>query len=430
MQVTVESTGTLERRLRVELPAESIEKEVDTRLKSVGRTVKIKGFRPGKVPPKVVRQRYGKQIRQEVLAELMQKSYSDAVVQENLNPAGAPQIEQEDGADGEDFAYIATLEVMPEVELEGLDKIKVTKHDVTIGDADLADMLEKLRAQKGTWKPVERKSRNGDRVVCDFSGELDGEKFEGGQGSNVPVVLGEGQMLPDFEKGLTGVSASDEKTFKVKFPKDYGAEELAGKKVDFSVVIHSIEEVELPPLDDAFAEMFNVEEGGLDKLKTDVRENMEREAEQKGNAEVREQVLSALLEANPIEIPQTLKTQEMYSMRQEAMHRLGIEDPDQAPPVENFAEQADKRVRLGLLMRQLIADQEITLDEEGLRAHVEQMVAGYDEAEEMANMYMTNPQVRQQIEPVALEQLAVNWLVENSKVTTKSVTFTDYMSAA
>ena len=429
MQVTVESTGALERRMRVELPAESIEKEVDTRLKSVGRTVKIKGFRPGKVPPKVVRQRYGKQIRQEVLAELMQKSYSDAVVQENLNPAGAPQIEQEDGADGENFAYIATLEVMPEVELKGLDKLKVTRHEVSIGDADLDDMLEKLRAQKGTWNAADRKSKDGDRVVCDFSGELDGEKFEGGQGTNVPVILGGGQMLPDFEKGLTGVSAGDEKTFKVKFPKDYGAEELAGKKVDFSVVIHSVEEMELPPVDDELAAMFNVEEGGLDQLKTDVRENMEREAEQKVNAEVREQVMTGLLDANPIDIPQTLKNQEMYSMQQEAMHRLGIEDHEQAPPVENFAEQAGKRVRLGLLMRQLIADQNIVLDEDALRAHVDKLVAGYDEAEEMANMYLQNPQIRQQIEPVALEQMAVDWLVENSKVTSKKVTFTDYMAA-
>ncbi len=429
MQVTVESTGTLERKMRVELPAESIEKEVDTRLKSVGKSVKIKGFRPGKVPPKVVRQRYGKQIRQEVLAELMQKSYSDAVQQENLNPAGAPQIETEDESDGDNFAFVATLEVMPEVELKGLDKLKVTKHEVSIGDADLDDMLDKLRQQKGTWNAVERKSKETDRVVCDFSGELDGEKFEGGQGTNVPVILGGGQMLPDFEKGLTGVSAGDEKTFKVKFPKDYGAEELAGKKVDFSVVIHSVEEIELPPVDDELAAMFNVEEGGLEQLKTDVRENMEREAEQKVNAEIREQVMTALLEANPIEIPQTLKHQEMHSMQHEAMHRLGIEDHAQAPPVDNFAEQADKRVRLGLLMRQLIADQNIVLDEAALRAHVDQLVAGYDGADEMAEMYMSNPQIRQQIEPVALEQMAVNWLVENSKVTSKKVTFTKYMAA-
>ena len=195
-------------------------------------------------------------------------------------------------------------------------------------------------------------------------------------------------------------------------------------------MIHSVEEVELPPVDDDFAAMFNVEDGGLEQLKTDVRENMEREAEQKVNAEVREQVLTALLDANPIEIPQTLKAQEMHSMQHEAMQRLGIEDHEQAPPVENFAEQADKRVRLGLLMRQLIADQSIVLDEDALRAHVEQMVGGYDGAEEMANMYMSNPQIRQQIEPVALEQLAVNWLVENSKVTSKTVTFTEFMAPA
>ena len=242
MQVTVESTGTLERKLRVELPVESIEKEVDTRLKSVGKTAKIKGFRPGKVPPKVVKQRYGKQIRQEVLSELMQKSYSDAVIQENLNPAGAPKIEAEDD-DGKSFAYVATLEVMPEIELKGLDNIKVKKPDVSIGDADLDDMIEKLRQQKAQWIEVDRASKTGDRVVCDFSGVLNGEPVEGGQGSNVPVVLGQGQMLPDFEKGLTGVSAGDEKSFKVKFPKDYHADDLQGKKVDFTVTVHGVEEM-------------------------------------------------------------------------------------------------------------------------------------------------------------------------------------------
>ena len=197
MQVTVESTGALERKLRVELPGERIEKEVDSRLKSVGKTARIKGFRPGKVPPKVVKQRYGKQIRQEVLAELMQKSYSDAVIQENLTPAGAPTIEQEND-DGESFAYVATLEVMPEVTLKGIDSIKVRKPEVSIGDSDLDEMIEKLRAQKAEWVEVDRKSKVGDRVVCDFNGTLNGKKVDGGQGSNVPVVLGQGQMLPDF----------------------------------------------------------------------------------------------------------------------------------------------------------------------------------------------------------------------------------------
>ena len=428
MQVTVESTGTLERKLRVELPVERIEKEVDTRLKSVGKTAKIKGFRPGKVPPKVVKQRYGKQIRQEVLTELMQKSYSDAVIQENLNPAGAPSIEAEDD-DGESFAYVATLEVMPEIELKGLDGVKVDKPDVSIGDTDLDVMIEKLREQKAQWIAVERASKTGDRVVCDFSGQLDGEPVDGGQGSNVPVVLGQGQMLPDFEKGLTGVSAGDEKSFTVKFPKDYHADDLQGKKVDFAVTVHSVEETQLPPVDDALAEMFNVEEGGLEQFKKDVLENMEREAEQKVRNDVREQVMQELLDANPLEIPQTLKAQEMHSMQHEAMRRLGIEDHDQAPPLDNFSEGADKRVRLGLLIRQLIAEKNLTLEESQLRSHIEEMCSGYENSEDMVEMYMSNPQVRQQVEPMALEQVAIDWLLDNGKVKTRKVAFTDYMNS-
>jgi trigger factor len=428
MQVTVESTGTLERKMRVELPVERIQKEVDTRLKSVGKTAKIKGFRPGKVPANVVKQRYGKQIRQEVLAELMQKSYTDALVQENLNPAGSPKIEEDDSAEGSGFAYTAILEVMPEVELKGLDKIAVERPEVSIEDKDLDAMIDKLRQQKATWSAVDRASKTGDRVVCDFTGKLKDELIEGGQGTNVPVILGEGQMLPDFEKGLTGVTAGDEKTFKVKFPKDYQAEDLQGQKVDFSIVTHSVEETSLPPVDDALADMFNVEEGGLKQFRQDVRENMEREAEQKVKGDVREQVMNGLIEANPIEIPQTLKQQEMHSMQHDAMRRLGVEDHDQAPPIENFSEMADKRVRLGLLIRQLIADQSISLDQTQVRAHVEEICAGYENIEEMVEMYMGNPQFLQQVEPMVLEQSAIEWLIENGKAKTKKVSFTDYMS--
>ena len=427
MQVTVESTGTLERKMRVELPVERIEKEVDTRLKSVGKTAKIKGFRPGKIPAKVVMQRYGKQIRQEVLAELMQKSYSDAVVQENLNPAGAPQIEHDDSDDGKSFAYTATLEVMPEVELKDLDKLSVETPDVTIGDKDLDAMIDKLRQQKATWDSVDRASKEGDRVVCDFTGELKGEPIEGGQGTNVPVVLGQGQMLPDFEKGLTGVKAGDEKAFKVKFPKDYHAEELRGQKVEFTITAHSVEENSLPPVDDALAEMFNVEEGGLEKFRKDVRENMEREAEQKVKNDVRDQVMVELLDRNPIDIPQTLKKQEMHSMQHDAMRRLGVEDHDQAPPLENFDEAAGKRVRLGLLLRQLIADKSIQIDDKRVREHVEAMCESYENFDEMVEMYMSNPQFLQQVEPMVLEQTAIDWLIENGTAKTKKVSFTDYM---
>jgi len=428
MNVTVESTGALERRMRVELPIEAIEQQVDSRLKSVGRTAKIKGFRPGKVPAKVVKQRYGKQVRQEVLGEVLQKSYSDAVMQEKLNPAGGPKIETED-EDGKIFAFVATFEVMPEIELKGLDKIKVETPDVTIGDDDLDDMLLSLRKQKATWETVERKSKDGDRVVVDFQGELDGEAFQGGQGTEIPVVLGEGQMLPDFEKGLKGIQAGDEKSFKVKFPKDYHAPDLAGKKADFSVKTHRVEEQVLPEVNDELAEMFNVTAGGVEQFMVDVRENMEREAEQKTKSDVREQVMEALLAANPIDIPQALRHREAHSMQHEAMQRLGLEDHDQAPPIENFEEGAGRRVRLGLLLGQVISDQDLKADQAIVRERVEEMCASYENSGEMVEMYMSNPQLMQQIEPMVVEQMAVDWLIENGKVKSKKVSFKDYMNA-
>ena len=226
--------------MRVELPAERIEKEIESRLKSVGRTAKIKGFRPGKTPAKVIRQRYGGQVRQEVLSELMQKSYTDAVVQENLNPAGGPKIEPDNTDDDKGFAYVATFEVLPEITLKGLDKIEVTRPEVEIRDQDSDDMIHNLRKQKAAWSVVDRESREGDRVVVDFDGTLKGEPVQGGQGKEVQVDLGEGRMLPDFEKGLSGVKAGDEKSFKVKFPKDYHEESLASKKVDFAVNVHRV----------------------------------------------------------------------------------------------------------------------------------------------------------------------------------------------
>jgi trigger factor len=427
MNVTVESTGALGRRMRVEVPIERIESEVDTRLKSVGRTARIKGFRPGKVPAKVVRQHYGKQVRQEVLGEIMQKSYSDAVVQQKLRPAGGPKIETE-GEDGKTFAYVATFEVLPEVELKDLDKIKVEKAEIEIGDTDLDDMLMSLRKQRATWEAVDRKSKDGDRVVVDFTGTIDGEEFPGGSGKNIPVVLGQGQMLPDFEKGLKGIKAGDEKTIKVKFPKDYHAEDLAGKTAEFGINTHRVENQVLPELNDEFAEAFNVTEGGMERFRQDVRDNMEREAKTKLAGDIREQVLEGLVEKNPIDVPHALVHEEMHALQHEAMQRLGIEDHDQAPPMENFKEAAIKRVRLGLLLRQVIAEQRITIDQAALRSRVEEMCAGYENEDEMVNLYMSNPQIMQQVEPMVVEQKAVDWLLENAKVKVKKVSFKDYMN--
>ena len=428
MLVTVESTGTLERRMRVELPAERIEKEVQSRLSRVGRTAKIKGFRPGKIPPKVVKQHYGQQIRQEVLSDLMQKSYTDAVMQENLNPAGGPEIEPVASENKADFAYVATFEVLPEVSLNGLDKIQVERPDVQIGDPDYEDMLDNLRRQKASWTQVERPSKVEDRVVVDFNGTLKGEPIEGGQGSEVPVVLGQGQMLPDFEKGLTGVSEGDETSFKVKFPKDYHAADLAGKKVEFAVNVHKVEELELPPLDDELAAAYGVEEGGLDKLKEEVLANMEREARQKIRGDVKEQAMQALLDANPIDVPKALVQQEAHNMQHETMRRMGVEDHSQAPGIENFTEAAERRVRLGLLLRQYIQDQSLVVDSDRVRQHLEEMCAGYENADEMLANYLGNPQLVSQIEPIVLEEQALDSLIENGKEKTKKIGFKEYMN--
>lgn len=428
MQVTVEETGTLERQMTVKLPAENIEKKVEHRLKEVGKTAKIKGFRPGKVPPNVVRQHYGAQVRQEVLSELMGESYRDAVKQENLNPVAQPQIQPEMTGSDEYFAYTATFEVLPEVNLKGLEKIEVTVPNVQIKDTDCDDMLTNLRRQKATWEEVQRKSAEGDRVIVDFEGKLKGEPFQGGSGKEVPVALGDGQMLPEFEKALYGVVAGDEKSIKVKFPKDYHSEELSGKKVDFDIVVHRIEEQELPPLDNKLAELYGVEEGGLEKLTNDVKENMEREAEQRARGDIRNQAMEGLLDANPFEVPQALINQEAHAMQHEAMRQLGIEDHAQAPEIKNFTENAEKRVRLSLLIGKLVDENNIEVDSDRVRDRVEQLCAGYENADEMVRNYLADPQVMAQLEPMVIEEQVVDWIIQNGQEKNKKIGFKEYMN--
>ncbi len=357
----------------------------------------------------------------------MGQSYRDAVVQENLNPAAHPKIEPELPKKGDGFAFVATFEVLPEIKLEGLEKIQVMHPEVEISDTDCDDMLENLRKQKASWKTVERKSKTGDCVIVDFEGQLKGEPVEGGKGNEVPVVLGQGQMLPDFEKALIGVSADDEKSFKVKFPKSYHNDALANKSVDFTVKVHRVDEESLPPLDDGLAAMYGIEEGGLEKLREDVVENMQREADQKVRSDIRDQAMTGILEANPIEVPNSLVHQEAHRMQQEAMRQLGIEDTDKAPPLEEFNEGAENRVRLSLLVQQLVSDNNIEVDAGRMRERVEQICAGYENSEEMVAQYLGNPQVMSRIEPMVLEEQAVEWLIENGIEKKKKIGFKEYM---
>lgn len=427
MQVSVEASAGLERKLHVQVPAERIEQEIATRLVSVGRNAKIQGFRPGKVPEKVIRQRYGDQVRQEVLQEILQSTYSEAVMQEKLQPAGGPTIEPGNLKEGEDLTYTAVIEVYPEIKLKDLSKIKIEQPEATIADGDIDSMIDNLRKQRGDWQAADRKAVDADQVTLDFEGTLKGEVFEGGSAEGFNVVLGEGAMLPDFEKNLQGVKAGDEKSFKLKFPKDYHAADLAGEKVEFAIKVSEVAEKVMPEVDEEFVKTYGIESGDVADLRKDILANMEREAEAKCRAEVKKQLLEGLLEANPVDLPAVLVQQECEAMQKETMQRMGVEEPEQAPDVESFREAATKRVRLGLLMSEAIKDNDIELDEARVTGKIDEMCASYENPDEIRNIYLQNQQFLGQIQNMVLEEQVIDWLTEQAKVSAKKMVFSDLM---
>lgn len=427
LQVSVESLDGLERRLKVQVPANRIETEVATRLKTVGRTAKLKGFRPGKVPPNVIRQRYGGQVREEVLQEVVQSSYSEAIMQHKIRPAGGPRIEPETVESGKDFTYTATFEIYPDIELRGIDKLKVERPEVTVTDADLDEMVQTLRKQRRTWSEVERKAAHGDQVTVDFDGSLKGEPIEGGKGEQVPVVLGEHQMLPDFERNLSGLASGDKKTFNLKFPKDYHTEELAGKKVSFDVSVHKVEEPALPEIDAEFLQGFGVSDGDVEKFRTEVRRNMTREVESRIRADLKQQVMEQLLESNPVAIPGVLVEQEAAGLRAESLRNMGITDEQDGPDTDAFRPAAERRVRLGLLVAALIEDNELEVDRDRVKDKVDEICAPYEQPEEIKKMYFQNPQLLKQVESAVMEDQVVDWLIDKAGVTVKVQTFSDLM---
>lgn len=431
MKVSVEASAGLERRMTVQIPAERIEKEVDSRLLRVGRNAKLKGFRPGKVPRRVIRERYGGQVRQEVLQDMIQSSYSSAIQQENLRPAALPTIEPGAAAEGGDFSFTAVFEVYPDIEVAGLDRLTVEKPLTEVTDADVDDMFQTLRKQRADWLSVERKAAAGDRITVDFEGTLKGQPFEGGSGQDVPIVLGEGRMLADFEKNLTGLVGGEEKSFKIKFPKDYPAADLAGQKVVFAVTVKEVAEQQLPALDAEFVKGFGIDSGDLEAFRADVRANMEREAEARNRAEVKRQVIEQLLEANPIELPSALVEQEAASLRSESLRNMGITDDNDpnAPSVDGFRDAAERRVRLGLLVAAVIQDNGLEVDRDLVKARVDEICAPYDQPDEIRKIYFQNPQLMAQVENVVMEEQVIAWLVDQATVSTRKVGFGELMEA-
>jgi trigger factor len=428
VDVSVEMPGGLERTMTVRVPNIEIEKEISLRLTRVGRTAKLKGFRPGKIPAKIVAQRYGEQVRQEVISDVIRSSYSRALQQEKLLPAGGPSIEPVKADDDGQFSYKATFEVYPEFELQPIEKLSIEIPTVEIEDSDVDDMIEKLRDQRADWQPVDRKAGDGDRVVADFVGKLGKEPFEGGEGRDVPIEIGAGHVISDFEKALQGMEAEQEKSAKVKFPKDYPVDTLAGKKAVFDISVQRVEEKVLPELDDAFVESFGIAEGGLDAFREQLRSNMERELAERLRAETKRRVLDSLLAANQIEVPNALIEQEISHMQANAMQQLNIEDPEQAPPRENFAEPALRRATLGLLVQELIRANEINVDTARLDGRIEELVSQFEKPADAARADRADRDLMAQLEAAVLEEQVVDFLRENAKTSDKSIQFSEFMA--
>lgn len=427
MMVSVQSTGALERRMEVQVPAARIEQAVDERLRRVGRTARLKGFRPGKAPMKVVRQQFGSQVHLEVVNELLHSTFSEAVAQEKLNPAGGPRIEPISMGEGQDLKYAAIFEILPEITLKGLDALSVDRPVAAVSEADIDAMIESLRKQRPNWKPVTRAARNTDRVIVDFAGTIDGKPFDGGKAEGARIVLGEGRMLPEFEQGLLDQQAGAEVTVNVRFPDDYHAKAVAARTAVFQVRVKAVEEPEIPALDDAFCAAFGVTEGGIEKLRQDVSENMRRELEQTVRSRVKAQLLDRLLAANPLELPGSLVEGQIRDMQIDAARRLGVRDASKIPPREPFVEAAKRRVALGLLIKEIIRSEKIQLDRARVDARLEEVVSAYDNPQEMMRAYRGNHEAMHQIENLVLEDQVVDWLLERARVTDQPTTFKELM---
>ncbi|HNE01235.1 MAG TPA: trigger factor [Plasticicumulans sp.] len=431
MQVSVEELGGLERRLTVQLPAARIEQEIEQRLQDLSRRVKLDGFRPGKVPLKVVKRMYGGQVRQEVLGELMQSSFQEAVSGQNLRPAAGPQISPSAAAEG-DFAYAATFEVLPEFELQGFEGIAVERPVAEVSDADIDSMLETLRKQRTVWTPVERPAQTGDRVTVSFEGTIDGVAFPGGKGDEVPVVLGAGGMLPDFENGLIGIAAGEAREIAVSFPEGYHAQELAGRTARFALNAGVVAEPSLPPVDEEFAKAFGVEDGSVESLRAALRDNMTRELGQGIKTRVKKQVMDALLAANPIELPKVLVTEEIDRIAQQAGFPAASAGNAEADKIKEgvFAEEARRRVALGLLISKLVVQEKLTADPARVVEQLTTMASTYQDPNEVMQWYLKNPQAMEGLRALALEDTVVDWVLARASVTEQPSTFDAVMRPA
>ncbi len=422
MQVSVENTSALERRMSITVPAERIETQVNKRLQQTAQKAKIAGFRPGKVPMSVIRQRYEADARQEAVGDVIQASFYEAVVEQKLNPAGQPSVEPKVLEKGKDLEYIATFEVFPEFTVAGFDSIAVERLSADVADADLDNMLEILRKQNTRFEVAERAAQNEDQLNIDFLGKVDGEAFAGGSAKGTQLVLGSNRMIPGFEEGLVGAKAGEERVLNLTFPEDYQNLDLAG--------MNTVSAPTLPELNEAFFAQFGIKESGLDGFRTEVRKNMERELRQAIKSKVKNQVMDGLLAANPIEVPKALLENEVNRLRVQAVQQFGGNiKPDQLP-AELFEEQAKRRVVLGLIVAEVVKQFDLKPDEDRVRELIQEMASAYQEPEQVVSWYYKNEQQLNEVRSVVLEEQVVDTVLQKAKVTDKSVSYEEAVKPA
>ena len=434
MQVSIETTSGLERRLTVGVPAERVDIEVNSRLQKAAKDVKLPGFRPGKVPMKVMRQRFGAGVRQEVLGEVMSQSFQEAVIQEKLRPAGQPSIEPRNLEAGKDLEYVATFEVFPDVDVVEMKDFAVEKPVAEVTDEDIDNIIEVFRKQQGSWDAVERAAVDGDKVNIDYVGTKDGESFEGGSAEASDLELGSGRMIPGFEDGIVGMNAGEGKTLQLSFPEDYHSEELKGAAVEFKVTLNSVLELVPAALDEDLFAKYGVEEGGEEQFRKEVGENMARELKNAIQGKLKQQVMDSMLEAHQsLEVPKSLVDQEITVMRNQMLQQFGGAggqdlDLNSLLPDEMFLENAERRVKLGLVMSEFITRNELRADADKVRETIEEMASTYQDPEEVINYYYSNQEQLSSVESKVLEDQVVEKLLDSANITENECSYQDAIS--
>jgi trigger factor len=431
MQVSIETTSGLERRMTIGVPAERVEVEIENRLKKVAKQVKIDGFRPGKIPFKVVKQRYGAGVRQEVVGEIMSQTFYEAVTQEKVQPAGQPSVEPKQLEAGKDLEYVATFEVYPSVELADFAAIEITKPVAEVTDADVVKMIDIFRKQQGSWDAVERAAAEGDQVNINYAGTKDGEAFDGGTADNSDLELGSNSMIPGFEDGIVGLSAGDEKTLELSFPEDYHNEDLKGAAVQFAVKVNAVNERTEAELNEEFFAKYGVSDNGEEGFRAEVKANMERELANATSNKVKTQVMDAVLAANEVDVPKALVAGEIETLRNQMFQQFGAgaENLDKSIlPDDMFTEQAERRVRLGLLLGEVIKAEKISPDADKVRAKVEEIASTYQEPEQVVEYYYGNQEQLQAVESAVLEDQVVDTILAKATVTENEESYEDVIA--